>query len=199
MEPTERGLSKKSRAKRARLITLQFLPAPSYPTLVPHSSQNFAPGFSSFWQFEHFAAACEAPHSLQNFEPSGIAAPHLTRLLVAAAGAPPPDSVTLAPLCFIASVIAPAIALPTANPAPSPAPNPAPPPGFCAASRIAWAASNCVYLPMSPSTPIDVRLSIAASTSSGNEMFSTTNLVSSRPSDLNSSCSFCFANRPSSS
>src|SRR5438552_18630901 len=131
MEPTERGLSKKSRAKRARLITLQFLPAPSYPTLVPHSSQNFAPGFSSCWQFAHFAGACEEPHSLQNFVPAFKSAPHFTHFTVAAvAAAPPEGSDTVAPRCLIASVIAPAMALPTAKPAPSPAPNPAPPPGF---------------------------------------------------------------------
>src|ERR1700675_3222867 len=83
-------------------LSLSYIGEFDYATFVPHSSQNFAPGFSSFWQFEHFAAACEAPHSLQNFEPSGIAAPHLTHLLVAAGGAAP-DSVTVAPLCFIAS------------------------------------------------------------------------------------------------
>jgi len=42
----------------------------SYPTLVPHSSQNFAPGFRSFWQFEHFAGSCEEPQSLQNLAPA---------------------------------------------------------------------------------------------------------------------------------
>src|SRR6266404_3107723 len=161
-----------------------------YPTFVPHSSQNLAPGLRSCWQLEHFAGACEAPHSLQNFEPAGMAAPHLMHLSVAAAPAPPE---VVAPCCFIASVIDPAIILPTAKPAPSPAPNPAPPDGFCAASRIASAAWNCAYLFTSPITPIEVRLSIAASTSSGNEIFSTMNLVSSNPSDLNSSCNFCRA------
>src|SRR6185503_16060260 len=138
-------------------------------TFVPHSSQNFAPGFSSCWQLAHFAGACELPHSLQNFEPAGMAAPHFTHFAVAAAAPEPPAA------------------------------NPAPPDGFCAASRIASAAWNCVYLFTSPITPIEVRLSIAASTSSGNEMFSTTNLVSSKPSDLNSSCSFCRAKPLSSS
>lgn len=42
----------------------------NYPTLVPHSSQNLAPGFSSFWQFEHFAGSCDVPQSLQNFAPA---------------------------------------------------------------------------------------------------------------------------------
>src|SRR5258708_27679108 len=112
-----------------------------YPTLVPHSSQNFAPGFNSCWQFEHFAGACEAPHSLQNFESAGIAAPHLTHLPAAAATPAPPEVV--APCCLIASVIDPAIILPTAKPAPSPAPSPAPPDGFCAASHMASAAWNC--------------------------------------------------------
>ena len=162
-----------------------------YSTFVPHSSQNFASGFRSFWHLAHFAGDCDAPHSLQNFASATIAAPHLTHFSVAADVAPAPSE-TVAPRCFIASVIAPAITLPTAKPAPSPAPNPAPPLGFCAASRMACAASNCVYLPMSPSTPIEVRLSIAASTSCGREMFSTTNFVSSKPSDLNSSSSFCF-------
>jgi hypothetical protein len=115
------------------------------PTLVPHSSQNFAPGLSSCWQFEHFAGACEVPHSLQNFEPAGIAAPHFTHFAPPTAAAPeapapPVDS----ELCFIASDMAPAIALPIANPAPSPAPVAAPPPPvFWAASRIASAAWNC--------------------------------------------------------
>src|SRR5439155_18884132 len=148
------------------------------------------------WQFEHFAAACEAPHSLQNFDPAAIAAPHLTHFARALSGGVAPGS---EPFCFSASDIAPAIALPTANPAPSPAPNPAPPLGFCAASRIACAACNCVYLPMSPSTPIWVRWSIAASTSCGREMFSTTNLVSSSPCDLNSSCCLSRENLLSSS
>src|SRR6185295_8004582 len=136
----------------------------------------------------HFAATCDVPQSLQNLAPACNDAPHLMHFCVdgAAAG-------SVVPPGRMALLIAPAMALPTAKPAPRPAPSPAPPLGFCAASRIACAASNCVYLPMSPSTPIEVRLSMAASTSSGNEMFSTTNLVSSSPSDLNSSCSFCLA------
>src|SRR5437016_8521364 len=132
------ALLKESRAKSARLIMLQFLPAPSYPTLVPHSSQNFAPGFSSCWQFAHFAGACEAPHSRQNFEPAGSSAPHLTHLVPTLA--PPEADVPASEVRLIASDIAPAIALPTANPAPRPPPRPAPPLGFCAASRIASAA-----------------------------------------------------------
>src|SRR5207245_2306537 len=129
------------------------------------------------------SGSCLAPHSLQNFEPAGICAPHLMH--VAAAAAAPPEvaagAADSAFRCFIASVIAPAIAFPIAKPAPSPAPVPAPPPGFCAASRIAWAAWNCENLLMSPITPIEVRWSMAASTSCGREMFSTTNFVSSQP------------------
>src|SRR3989440_9605276 len=63
----------------------------AYPTFVPHSSQNFAPGLSSRWQFAHFAGACEVPHSLQNFVPAFRSAPHFTHFTVAAVAAAPPE------------------------------------------------------------------------------------------------------------
>src|SRR5262245_60085362 len=108
-------------------------------TFVPHSSQNFAPGFRSCWQFAHLPPTCDVPHSLQNFAPACNDAPHLMHFCVEVASV---DGVGVAPRWRIASVMAFAIAPPTANPAPSPAPKPAPPPGFCAASRIACAAWN---------------------------------------------------------
>src|SRR5438132_11729128 len=87
----------------------------AYSAFVPHSSQNFAPGLSSCWQFAHFAGACEEPHSLQNFVPAFKSAPHFTHFTVAAvAAAPPEGSDTVAPRCLIASVIAPSMALPNA-------------------------------------------------------------------------------------
>ena len=55
------------------------------------------------------------------------------------------------------------------------------PPGFLAASPMALAVWNFVYCSRSPSTPICVRLSSAASTSGGSEMFSMKNVVSARP------------------
>ena len=58
---------------------------------------------------------------------------------------------------------------------------PAIPPGFFAASRIASAVWNFVYWSRLPSTPICDRLSSAASTSGGSEMFSTKNCVSVMP------------------
>jgi len=42
------------------LLELQKLRL-DHPTFVPHSLQNFAPGGSSFWQFEHFAGTCDVP------------------------------------------------------------------------------------------------------------------------------------------
>ena len=70
---------------------------------------------------------------------------------------------------------------PIATPAPSPTPAPASPPGLRAASPIALAAWYWVYAWRLPITPMLVRLSSAASTSGGSEMFSTTNFTSSRP------------------
>ena len=64
----------------------------AYAALVPHSSQNFAPGLSSRWQFEHFAGTCDAPHSLQNFAPAFNSAPHFTHFTVAAVAAAPSSS-----------------------------------------------------------------------------------------------------------
>src|SRR6266566_3167508 len=193
-------------------------------TLVPHSLQNFVPGVSSAWQFAHFCfswlephslqnlapawslaphftqgtpdapTSTFAPHSLQNFDEEEVAAPHFGHLIVAVLPVLAPDACG-----FIALDMAPAIALPTAKPAPSPAPKPAPPDGFCAASRIASAAWNWAYRPTSPITPIEVRLSMAASTSGGSEIFSMTNLVSSRPNALKSWSSLPRRIPPSSS
>ncbi len=57
-----------------------------------------------------------------------------------------------------------------------------PPQGLLAASRMASAAWYWLYLFKSPTTPMEVRLSILFSTSSGRLMFSITKLVSVRPS-----------------
>jgi hypothetical protein len=47
-----------------------------------------------------------------------------------------------------------------------------PPAGFAAAEVIASAAEYWVNRPRSPASPIEVRLSSAASTAGGSEMFS---------------------------
>ena len=60
-----------------------------------------------------------------------------------------------------------------AMPMPAPIPAPMPESGVPAALAIASAAANCVYLPRSPTIPIEVRLSITSSTAGGREMFST--------------------------
>src|SRR6056300_1986743 len=67
-------------------------------------------------------------------------------------------------------VIAWAIPIPIPIPAPMPAPIALL--VFWAAAVIASAAANWVYLFKSPTMPMDVRLSITASTDGGRDMFS---------------------------
>jgi hypothetical protein len=67
---------------------------------VPHSGQNFAPGASSNWQFEHFAFSCVDPHSEQNFAPSRRLAPHFTQGTCATSIFPPQSAQNFAPAAF---------------------------------------------------------------------------------------------------
>jgi hypothetical protein len=47
---------------------------------VPHSAQNFAPGWSALPQFRHEALSA-LPHSLQNLAFGCTAAPHLGQFI----------------------------------------------------------------------------------------------------------------------
>ncbi|KAG1276219.1 hypothetical protein G6F64_014817 [Rhizopus arrhizus] len=68
-----------------------------------------------------------------------------------------------------------------AAPAARPAPMPAMPPSFCAANGIDVAVWYWVNLPRSPAMPIEIRVSSAFCSSSGNDTFSTVKLSSLTP------------------
>lgn len=76
---------------------------------------------------------------------------------------------------------------PSAVPAPTPTPRPATSAEFAAPTPTAFVASNFAKSSRLPSTPTDVRLSIATSTSGGSETFSMMNRGTVRPRCLMSS------------
>src|SRR5262249_40689706 len=107
--------------------------------------QNLAPGAPTAPHFGQAAGSSDAPHSLQNFAPTGTAALHFGHGLVCAAG-----GLVGAWLGCEDGASAPPISAPKFMPTPRPTPAPAsPPPPVFAASSSASAALKRVY----PSKP----------------------------------------------
>src|SRR6266545_2866848 len=58
-----------------------------YASAVPHSMQNFAPGWTLLWHLGQDGALSDAPHSLQNFALATTLAPHWGQCLACACAA----------------------------------------------------------------------------------------------------------------
>src|SRR5215211_2269156 len=55
-----------------------------YASAVPHSMQNFAPGWTAVWHLGQDSALSDTPHSLQNFALATTPEPHWGQCLACA-------------------------------------------------------------------------------------------------------------------
>jgi hypothetical protein len=162
---------------------------------VPHSGQNFAPGASSAWQFAHFAFSCDEPHSEQNFAPSRSSAPHLTHGTFATSIFAPQSPQNFVPAAFclpqfghatVCDLLVRRLAALLSDrrkrlPFVRRRQNPRLSPRRVLRRRLRFAPRRAERQPLETAyndwrrraRPSKLRLSIAFSTSSGREMFST--------------------------